>query len=222
MLTPAAPGSTLPDDTLQDFDYGTDTVGAPCPFSAHTRHANSRGGPLVVTVGDKVNRRIMRRADAYCPRYNGADTDDGRSRGLAGHFIGVMFSTQFEFVMSQWVNSATFASNRDTGIDPLLGNVPDGSTFTYWESGAPVVVEGLSRFVTTKGGLYCFIPSITAIRWMAKMEGRRMRGGCRWCRRMLQCCTRRTCLVASRCEALHRVEVDEQRGDEIRTATHGN
>ena len=49
--------------------------------------------------------------------------------------------------------------------------VPDGSTFTYWESGAPVVVQGLSRFVTTKGGLYCFIPSITAIRWMANNGG---------------------------------------------------
>lgn len=39
------------------------------------------------------------------------------------------------------------------------------------ESGKPVVVEGLSRFVTTKGGLYCFIPSITAIKWMAANGG---------------------------------------------------
>ena len=84
----------------------------------------------------------MRRADAYCPRYNGADNDDGRPRGLADHFMGTMFSTQFEFVMSQWVNSATFAGNRDTGINPPLCNVSDGSTLTYWESGAPVVVEG--------------------------------------------------------------------------------
>ena len=171
VLKPDAPGTVLPDDALQDFDYGTDTIGEPCPFSAHTRRANSRGGPLVVTVGDKVNHRIMRRADAYGPRYNGVGTDDGQKRGLAGHFMGVMFSNQFEFVMSQWVNSATFAGNRDTGIDPLLGNVPDGSTFTYWESRAPVVVQGLSRFVTTKGGLYCFIPSITAIRWMAQNGG---------------------------------------------------
>lgn len=114
---------------------------------------------------------IMRRADAYGPRHNGAATDDDQQRGFAGNFMGVMFSTQFEFAMSKRVNSATFASNRDSGIDALRSNVPDGSTFTYWESGAPVVVEGLSRFVTTKGGLYCFIPSVTAIRWVARNAG---------------------------------------------------
>ena len=81
----------------------------------------------------------------------------------------VMFSNQFEFVMSQWVNSTTFpGAPAQAGIDPLLGNVPAGSTFTYWESDKPVVVKGLSRFVTTRGGLYLFIPSITAIKWMAQ------------------------------------------------------
>ena len=91
--------------------------------------------------------------------------------------MGVMFPNRFEFVTLQWVNSATFAVNRDTGIDPLLGNVPYGSTFTYWESGAPVVVEGLSRFITTKGGLHYFIPSITAIRSMAQ-NGRAVNACC--------------------------------------------
>ena len=121
----------------------------------------------------------MRRADARGPRCNGVGADDGQKRGLAGHFTGVMFSTQSEFVMSKWGNSATFAGYRDTGIDPLLGNLPDGSTFTNRDSGAPVVVEGLSRFVTTKGGLHCFNPSISSIRWMAQNGGRLMRGLCR-------------------------------------------
>ena len=167
VLRPDAPGPRLPDDEMMDFDYGADNVGQPCPYSSHTRRTNSRGGPLVVPVGDKTNHRIMRRADAYGPHYTGAD--DGQKRGLAGHFMCAMLSNQFEFLMSQWVNSATFPGlAAQAGIDPLLGNVPDGSTSTYWESSAPVVVDGLSRFVTTKGGLYCFIPSITAIKWMAQ------------------------------------------------------
>ena len=70
--------------------------------------------------------------------------------------------------MSQWVNCEKFQPSAPPGIDPLLGNVPAGSTFTYWDSGKEVVVNGLSRFVTTIGGLYLFIPSITAIKWMAK------------------------------------------------------
>jgi deferrochelatase/peroxidase EfeB len=170
VLRPDAPGARLPDNELTDFDYGIDNVGEPCPYSSHTRRTNSRGGPLVVPLGDKVDHRIMRRADAYGPRYTGVD--DGQKRGLAGHFMCVMLSDQFEFLMSQWVNSGAFPGLKaQAGIDPLLGNVPGGSSFTYWESGKPVTVNGLSSFVTTKGGLYLFIPSITAIRWMAKNGG---------------------------------------------------
>lgn len=170
VLRPDSPGPRLPDDEMMDFDYGADNVGEPCPYSAHTRRTNSRGGPLVVPVGDKVDHRIMRRADAYGPHYTGAD--DGEKRGLAGHFMCAMLSNQFEFLMSQWVNSETFPGlAAQAGIDPLLGNVPARSSFTYWESGKPVTVDGLSRFVTTKGGLYCFIPSITAIKWMAQNGG---------------------------------------------------
>jgi deferrochelatase/peroxidase EfeB len=173
VVRPDAPGPRLTDDEMKDFDYGTDNVGQPCPFSAHTRRSNSRGGPLVVPVGNQVDHRIMRRADAYGPPYTG--TDDGQERGLAGHFMGAMLSNQFEFLMSQWVNNATFAGGEALpGIDPLLGNVgnvpgvPNENTFTYWENNEPVQVENLSRFVTTRGGLYCFLPSITAIKWMAQ------------------------------------------------------
>ncbi len=171
VLRPDAPGEKLPDDQLKDFDYGTDTIGEPCPFSSHTRRTNSRGGPLVTPIGNQVDHRILRRADAYGPPYTGVD--DGAPRGLAGHFMGVMLKNQFEFVMNQWVNCNLFpGAGAEAGIDPLLGNVAEGSTFTYWDKGEAVTVAGpFSRFVTTKGGLYCFVPSITAIKWMAANGG---------------------------------------------------
>ena len=176
VLRPDAPGPRLSDNEMKDFDYGTDAIGQPCPFSAHTRRTNPRGGPLVVPVGDKVNHRIMRRADAYGPPYTGVD--DGKERGLAGHFMCAMLSNQFEFLMSQWVNGATFAGGKALpGVDPLLGNVgdvpnvPNENEFIYWENSQAVAVDNLSRFVTTRGGLYCFLPSITAIKWMAKNGG---------------------------------------------------
>ncbi|HYJ04515.1 MAG TPA: hypothetical protein VEX43_05235 [Chthoniobacterales bacterium] len=171
VLRPHAPGPRLPDNELTDFDYGKDKVGEPCPYSAHTRRTNPRGDPQVVSPpGNKVDHRIMRRADAYGPHYEGKN--DGQPRGLAGHFMCAMLANQFEFIMGQWVNNATFpGSAAQAGIDPLLGAVPDGSTFTYWESGSPVTVNGFSRFVTTRGGLYCFIPSITAVKWMAENGG---------------------------------------------------
>ena len=176
VVRPDAPGPRLSDNEMKDFDYGADTVGQPCPFSAHTRRTNPRGGPLVVPVGDKVDHRIMRRADAYGPPYTG--TDDGTERGLAGHFMCAMLSNQFEFLMSQWVNNATFAGGKALpGVDPLLGNVgevpnvPNENTFTYWANSQAVQVNNLSRFVTTRGGLYLFLPSITAIKWMAQNGG---------------------------------------------------
>ena len=176
VVRPDAPGERLSDDEMKDFDYGADAVGQPCPFSSHTRRTNSRGGPLVVPLGDKVDHRIMRRADAYGPPYTG--TDDGQERGLAGHFMCAMLSNQFEFLMSQWVNGATFAGGKaQSGIDPLLGNVgnvpdvPNENDFVYWQNSQPVQVSNLSRFVTTRGGLYLFLPSITAIKWMAANGG---------------------------------------------------
>ena len=113
----------------------------------------------------------MRRASPYGPAHMGQA--DGEARGLAGHFIGASLFNQFEFLMGQWVNSGTFAGIRKAGIDPLLGNVPKGSTFTYWKKEAstgeevPVTLDGLSRVVTTKGGLYLMLPSLTSIKWMA-------------------------------------------------------
>jgi Predicted iron-dependent peroxidase len=176
VVRPDTPGPRLSDNEMKDFDYGDDNIGQPCPYSAHSRRSNSRGGPLVIPVGNQIDHRIMRRADAYGPPYTG--TDDGKDRGLAGHFICASLEDQFEFIMGQWVNSATFAGGKALpGIDPLLGNVgnvpgvPNENTFTYWQNSKPVQVGGLSRFVTTRGGLYCFLPSITAIKWMAANGG---------------------------------------------------
>jgi hypothetical protein len=80
--------------------------------------------------------------------------------------------------MSQWVNGATFAGGKALpGIDPLLGNVgnvpgvPNENEFIYWQDSQAVHVQNLSRFVTTRGGLYLFLPSITAIKWMAENGG---------------------------------------------------
>lgn len=171
VVSPNAPGSVeLPDALLRDFDYGSDTVGEPCPYSAQTRRLNPRGGPGVTGVHNtdqgRQNNRIMRRANPYCPVYTG--TPDAKPRGLAGHFIGVSLQAQFEFLMQSWVNDNAFPGlAAKAGFDPLLGASPPGSTFTSWSNHQPHSVDCLSRFVTTRGGLYCMLPSITGIKWIA-------------------------------------------------------
>lgn len=184
VATPDKPGDEkLPPEQLRDFLYNQvegsanepDSVGVPCPFSSHTRRANARGGPGVTGVHNtpegRTAHRIMRRANPYGPEHLGKP--DGQSRGLAGHFIGASLFNQFEFLMSQWVNSGTFAGNRKAGLDPLLANISGEETFTYWKKdettgkNVPVTVEGLTQFVTTKGGVYVMLPSLTSLKWLA-------------------------------------------------------
>ena len=97
VLRPDAPGDRLPDNELSDFDYGADTVGEPCPYSAHTRRTNPRGGPLV-SVGDKVDNRIMRRADAYGPHYDGTDDGQTARAGRAFHVCNAVQSVRVHHV----------------------------------------------------------------------------------------------------------------------------
>jgi hypothetical protein len=74
--------------------------------------------------------------------------------------------------MGQWVNSGTFPGGRaKAGLDPLLGDTAESGDFTYWVNKKPVTVPNLLRFTTVRGGLYCFLPSLTAIKWMAKNGG---------------------------------------------------
>ena len=68
--------------------------------------------------------------------------------------------------MKHWANDGGFAGIGQTK-DPILGdNSPAESKFLLPIQGSkkPVVLGGFPRFVTTRGGAYCFLPSVTAIR----------------------------------------------------------
>jgi len=88
--------------------------------------------------------------------------------------------------MSQWVNGSTFVIsppsrpapsparrpnpvNNISGRDVLLGaNDPASSSFTLSsEAQGNQRVTGFGSFVTTRGAAYCYLPSISAIRFLA-------------------------------------------------------
>ena len=84
-------------------------------------------------------------------------------------FIGVSLCDQFEFVMKEWLNDGAFAPGLGGTKDPLVGsNDARDSTFPLpgLRRGA---ISGCSRFVTTRGGAYLFIPSATALRHLAAL-----------------------------------------------------
>ena len=167
---------------INDFRYRDDPDGLKCPVTSHIRRTNTRDmlDPEIgandpkVSTGSSLNdrRRILRRGLPYgCSRpEDGGDAGDGGNHGII--FIGVCASLfrQFEFVQQQWIQyGLDFNAGNDTC--PLAGNHGKDAKFVIPvdpESGrAPFICSGIPQFVTTRGGDYFFVPSLTALRMIA-------------------------------------------------------
>jgi Dyp-type peroxidase family len=169
----ATPHPPIAADRLNFFDYVdpggrpelADPLGRRCPIGSHIRRANPRSSRV---AGSGLSHRIVRRGLPYGPPYDPAHPDDGHERGLVGMFIGVDIKDQFEFITSEWLDDGAFAPGLGSTKDPLTGaNDPAESRFTI--PGA-ATLNGFSRFVTTRGGAYCFLPSMTALRHIAALS----------------------------------------------------
>jgi Dyp-type peroxidase family len=168
-----APDTDSPDppialDQLNNYDYvPIDENGYLCPQGAHMRRANPRGEAVAGGTGHK--RRIVRRGMPYGPPYDPANPNDGIERGLLGLFINGSLKEQFEFLMSTWINQGDFVGLNNMR-DPLVGNnIPQDSKFLIPSPKGTKTVTGFSRFVITRGSLYCFLPSITALKYLASL-----------------------------------------------------
>jgi Dyp-type peroxidase family len=165
------PEPPIPADALNDFDYTeehADERGYRCPIGSHIRRMNPRGQRVAGDGGHL--HRIVRRGIAYGPPYDPAHPRDGQARGLLGLFIGVSLRDQFEFLMTQWANDGIFTAGLGRTNDPLIGAQANGAgSFSIPQPAGSVVLHGLARLVTTRGGAYCFLPSISAIRYLAAL-----------------------------------------------------
>jgi deferrochelatase/peroxidase EfeB len=149
---------------LNDFDYVGDERGERCPIGSHIRRMYPRSSRVAGNGGHQ--HRIVRRGLTYGPPYDPAHPQDGRERGMLGLFIGVSLRHQFEFLMSQWANDGRFAPGLGRSQDPFLGA---GGTLPLASPDGRPGLSGLPRLVTTRGGAYCFLPSITGIRHLAAL-----------------------------------------------------
>ena len=71
-----------------------------------------------------------------------------------------------------WVNQDIATSGLRGSRDPFLGAQPDsGGRFVMRTSDTrdPVILDNLPRLVQTRGSLYCFIPGIGALRYLANV-----------------------------------------------------
>ena len=166
--TPLALSADAPDPSVNQarFDYVGESR---CPYGAHIRRCNPRGGQIVQRVANN-SRRLVRRGVPYGPSYDPAKRDRDKpepERGLLGNFIGASLGAQFEAMSCDWLN-LSLQDPRITGSnDPIAGaNDPGTSWFDLQLNGSTIRLRGLPRFVSTRGGAYTFLPSLSAIRFL--------------------------------------------------------
>jgi len=148
------------------FSYADDMKGLKCPFSAHIRRVNPRDALKDEVVAVNLHHFLRRGTNYGPPLPEGVLEDDGAERGGVFLLIGAHLQRQFEFVQSQWATDGNFISHG-TEQDPLIGNNDGDGIFTIPQRPARRRLHGLPRFVTVRGGEYCFMPGLRALRWLA-------------------------------------------------------
>lgn len=154
---------------VNNFTYGDDPDGLKCPVGAHVRRANPRD-----SIGFEgrlaTRRRIIRRGLPYGTYIPEGMPVDNEERGIIFMALNASISRQFEFVQQQWINYGNDFSLGEES-DPIISTNEGGGSFVV--PGDPkrkeetFICGQLPSFVTVRGGGYFFLPSLTALRFLA-------------------------------------------------------
>jgi Dyp-type peroxidase family len=157
-------------DNLRNNDFmfeADDKAGLKTPGGSHIRRTNPRDASIAGVV--RIHRMI-RRGTAYGPLLpEGVLDDDGADRGLMFAFVGANIGRQFEFVQSEWINDGIFFGAGDDR-DPITGSNGTPINFTVPRKPVRRRCVGIPQFVVTRGGEYCFMPGLRALRWLSEFE----------------------------------------------------
>ncbi|MFN8373883.1 MAG: Dyp-type peroxidase [Anaerolineae bacterium] len=172
MLSPDKDDALKDKRENNDFTFDSDPDGLKCPIGSHIRRSNPRDtmglpGAHGAESFKAVNRhRILRRGMPYGTTLQN-DKDDGQDRGLVFLCVNADIAVQYEFVQ-RWMNDPSFNGlYQDQDVfahnhaDPSYANIPVHPVRKR------VAYKG--NFVTMRGGAYMFMPSMTALRYLASM-----------------------------------------------------
>ena len=78
-------------------------------------------------------------------------------------------------MLKEWVQAGEFAGrvrlNPKSKVVIIGANDPAESVFEIPQAdGPPLKLTGFSPFITTKAVAYCFLPSVTALKWIAAIN----------------------------------------------------
>ena len=170
VLAPEQDDPTLGADKSRNnkFGYSDDMKGLNCPFSAHIRRVNPRDALKNDLVAVNLHHFLRRGTNYGPPLPAGVMEDDGLDRGGVFLFMGAHIKRQFEFIQSQWITDGNFIGHG-TEQDPLLNNGQGDKIFTIPKHPVRRRLHGLPQFIVVRGGEYCFMPGLNALKWLASL-----------------------------------------------------
>ena len=175
VLAPEKDDPELAEDLrrVNDFAYTNDPMGLSCPLGSHIRRMNPRDTRLNVMTDVRIHR-IIRHGTAYGPELPpGVTQDDDQDRGIFFLFISATVPETFEFLKAEWANNGNFLGLGEQR-DPIAGRHSGDSVFTLPMRPVRRRLHQLEDFSITRGGEYCFMPGLSALRWIA--DGRYQEG----------------------------------------------
>jgi Dyp-type peroxidase family len=155
-----------------DFDFSRDPRGLMCPHAAHMRRLNPRDSQLTILTDVNIHR-IIRRSSTFGPKWRRELTaaDDNGERGIFFIFISARAYDTIEFFQQEWINRGNFI---DLGAerDPMVGLQETPGQFTIPQTPVRRRIDGVGTFNDLRGGEYLFMPSLSALRWIAEARWR--------------------------------------------------
>ncbi|CCM80046.1 Dyp-type peroxidase [Rhizobium mesoamericanum] len=154
-----------------DFLPGAeDPLGARCPLGAHIRRSNPRDS---LAPGSKdelsiVNRHRILRVGRGFDAVGGSDPEEQKP-GLLFMCLNADIERQFEFVQQTWATAWQF-HGLENEVDPITGRGGGMGRLTIPSARGPLNLTGIKDFVRMRGGAYLFMPSRSAVRFLARIE----------------------------------------------------
>ena len=155
-----------------DFNYSADPHGRKAPFGCHIRRMNPRDTQLSRLTDVNIHR-LIRRGTTYGKHYDPNDispADDETPRGAIFLFISAKAMATMEFLQQEWINDGNFIGVGDEH-DPIIGRQEEDATFTIPRDPVRRRIHGIETFNVLRGGEYFFMPSLSALRWLAELKG---------------------------------------------------
>ena len=173
-LAPVKDDSALGQDPQRnnDFNYANDPEGKQAPLGCHMRRMNPRDTKMPVLTDVNLHR-IIRRSTTFGAPYDPnafSDRDDEIPRGLFFLFISAKAMATMEFLQREWINGGNFTGLGEER-DPIVGLQEEGATFTIPKAPVRRRIHGIHTFNVLRGGEYMFMPSLSALKWLADLKG---------------------------------------------------